>query len=149
MDDKDKVQFSICSRADDFRKLIHIFSDEFGEPPRRPATHQTLQLRLEDTRFIVAVASLNQEIVGGTTIYLLPGYQQEVSAGYLYDVAVKSTYQGQGIGRKLIEFVIKTCRDRGVSEMFVQAVDGERSVKFYQQTAPSEEINVRMFIYRL
>jgi ribosomal protein S18 acetylase RimI-like enzyme len=94
-----------------------------------------LQQLLGKEDFFVFVALLHEEVVGGLTAYTLAQYYSERPLVYIYDLAVKSQYQRQGIGKMLMAGITNYCKEIGVEEVFVQAdqVD-QHAIEFYHTT---------------
>ncbi|MDX3912993.1 MULTISPECIES: GNAT family N-acetyltransferase [Olivibacter] len=69
---------------------------------------------------------------------------------YIFDLAVASLWQRQGIGNALIMHTKSYFRQNGYSEVFVQAdkID-DYAVDFYRKTNPTEEEDVLHFYYTL
>lgn len=47
----------------------------------------------------MVVAKVGNEVVGGLTAYVLPGYEVASPGVYVYDLGVKKSFQGQGVGK--------------------------------------------------
>ncbi|MEC9081944.1 MAG: GNAT family N-acetyltransferase, partial [Verrucomicrobiota bacterium] len=56
----------------------------------------------------------------------------EANAAELGAVCVSSAHENQGIGRKLVEYAEKLCRDRGLSKLFVLST---QTFKWFQSKA--------------
>lgn len=122
--------------------MIRLFEDVFEtENLKLPAVDHLQQL-LEKNDFYVFAAFLGDEIVGGLTAYSLVQYYSARPLVYIYDLAVKTTLQRGGIGKKLIAAVTDYCREIGVEEIFVQTERAEdQAVNFYHSTgATAEEV---------
>ena len=81
------------------RVLISLFDQVFEEPARPLLSEEALLARLADDRVWVLIAMDHNRVVGGLVGYELPKFETQRSELYLYDLAVASAYQGQGIGR--------------------------------------------------
>ncbi len=105
---------------------------------------------LSKTEFMAFVATMEHEVVGGLTVYILDQYYKDQPLAYIYDLAVSERFQRRGVGTKLIDFLKDYCRARGFEEIFVQAdVVDEYALKFYRSTGITEEEEVRHFYYSL
>jgi aminoglycoside 3-N-acetyltransferase I len=135
---------------DEFVDLIRVFEDVFEMENFSIPNKEHLGNVLTKPDFIVFVATIKSQIVGGLTAYTLDQYYSEKPLAYIYDLAVKTTYQRQGIGKKLIGEMIKYCRERGYEEVFVQAdkVD-DYAIDFYRATPITAEEEVVHFYYSL
>jgi aminoglycoside 3-N-acetyltransferase I len=69
---------------------------------------------------------------------------------YIFDLAVQTPLQRQGIGKKLIDAINKFCTEAGMEEVFVQAdVIDDYAIDFYRKTKPTAEEDVIHFTYTL
>lgn len=81
---------------------------------------------------IVAVNSTNQ--VFGTASLMV---EQKIShngglVGHIEDVAVKSNYEGNGIGKKLVQKLIKLAQEKGCYKVVL--TDSKGNKDFYEKT---------------
>ena len=143
------LEISICRDIAAFQMLNNIFVEAFSTSEDPPVVEELLQQLLGDPRFVTIVCEIEGKVVGGATLYILPSYLAREPVVYLYDLAITPVCQGRGIGRRLLEFVKEKCREIGASEVFVQSEQDERVVDFYRSTHPDEEIDVKMFVYKL
>ncbi|TRX48061.1 GNAT family N-acetyltransferase [Fulvivirga sp. M361] len=133
-----------------FVKVIRLFErvfemENFSIPP---LVH--LQKLLSKHDFFVFVALQDGIVTGGLTAYVLEQYYSEKPLAYIYDLAVDTPYQRQGIGKALIEGMNHFCQEKGFEEVFVQADKAEDDViDFYRSTLPTEEEQVVHFYYTL
>ena len=99
---------------------------------------------------MVFIASSEDKIVGGLTVYVLEQYYHIKPLAYIYDLAVTASFQRKGIGKKLIDAVNNHCREQGFEEVFVQAdkID-DYARDFYRKTRPTNEEDVSHFYYTL
>ena len=133
-----------------FIELIKVFEivfemENFQMPPQ---TH--LEKLLAKPDFMVFVATQDNVVIGGLTIYTLEQYYMTKPLAYIYDLAVKTSLQRQGIGQLLIKAANTHCKALGYEEVFVQAdkVD-DYALDFYRKTQPTEEEDVSHFYYTL
>lgn len=69
---------------------------------------------------------------------------------YIYDLAVLTEYQRQGVGKQLIEFIKAYCEKQGSEGVFVQAdKPDDYAIDFYRKTRPTTEEPVVHFSYNL
>jgi aminoglycoside 3-N-acetyltransferase I len=125
---------------DKFTQLIKVFEDVFEMQHFEMPAKSHLQHMLEKKDFFVFVALADLEVVGGLTSYALQQYYSTSPLVYIYDLAVTTKHQRQGIGKSLIEAITAYCKGIGMEEVFVQAdkVD-EHAVAFYRSTGATEE----------
>ncbi len=135
---------------DTFVSLLKLFEDVFEMKDFKmpPADH--LEKLLSKKDFVVFVAKLNNQVVGGLTVYVLDQYYAEQPLAYIFDLVVNTELQRKGIGKQLISAVNSYCKEQGFEEVFVQAdrVD-QHAVNFYRSTQPTEEEDVLHFYYSL
>ncbi len=145
-----KIDFQILNEKDvnDLTELISVFEvvfemDKFVYPDKK-----YLEGLLKNGKFIVVTAKINNKIIGGLTVYILDQYYSIKPLAYIYDLAVMTEYQRQGIGKKLIDFINVYCRQQGFEEVFVQVdkID-DYAIEFYRKTKPTNEEQVVHFNY--
>lgn len=116
-----------------------------------PPTRGPLKAYLADRRNVFLLASVNKEPVGflrGTSLGQLHTRHPQM---FLYEVAVGREHRRRGVGRALVERLLKDCRSRQYDEVFVLTDPGNRAaVRLYRRTgAGTETSGDRMFVYRL
>lgn len=133
-----------------FIAAIRLFEDVFEMKNFSIPNDNHLQNLLNKPDFFVFVALLENKVIGGLTAYVLAQYYSEKPLAYIYDLAVDTQYQRQGVGKKLIAAMNKYCTKNGFEEVFVQAdkVD-DYAIDFYRSTHPTEEEQVVHFYYIL
>ncbi len=129
-----------------FKSLLGIFATVFDrEGPAFPRG-QYLESLLNRPDFFCIIASHNQDVIGGLTVYILPSYYSEKNTAYIYDVGVLPSWQRKGVGKKLIESLVQLGKDKGLHEIFVQAeADDQGAIQFYRSTSLTSEINCIQF----
>jgi aminoglycoside 3-N-acetyltransferase I len=133
---------------DNFSALISVFEDVFEWEVFSIPQRVYLERLLQHPNFIVFVAKSDTEVVGGLTAYVIDRYDTEKPSAYIYDIAVVTNFQRQGIGKLLIAALNDYCKTNGFSEVFVQAETADiHAVNFYKKTAISSELAVKHFTY--
>jgi len=124
---------------DKFIDLIRVFEDVFEMTNFTiPAETYLMQLLAKED-FFVFVAVLDNNVVGGLTAYTLQQYYSVSPIVFIYDIAIKTEVQRQGIGKRLISKLTNYFRDRGYEEMFVLADEiDEHAIEFYRSTGATE-----------
>ena len=87
-----------------------------------------------DPNQLLAVAEREGEIVGTLQMTFLPGLShQGLWRGQIESVRVSSKTRGGGVGRKMLEWAIATCRERGCRIIQLTS-DKSRSdaIRFYE-----------------
>lgn len=132
-----------------FKSLINIFKDVF-ENDEPIANDEQLGKLLTNSDFLVFVVLLNNEVVGGLTIYVLHRYYDTKPIAYIYDVGISPDFQGQGLGKALIAEVCNFCKQYDFEDAYVEAEsDDIDAVSFYRKTKFSSEMNAIHFTYDL
>lgn len=133
----------------EFNEVIRLFEDVFEMKDFKIPEQNHLQALLEKDDFYVFAAFFGNRIVGALTAYTLIQYYSVRPLVYIYDLAVKTEFQRQGIGKNLIAAITNYCRETGIEEVFVQAdrID-DHAVKFYHSTGATAE-DVIHFYYPL
>ncbi|QHT72074.1 GNAT family N-acetyltransferase [Rhodocytophaga rosea] len=120
---------------DTFIALIRVFEDVFEMKNFTMPDEKYLQALLAKDSFFIFVALSDGEVVGGLTAYTLEQYYSTKPLVYIYDLAVTTQLQRQGIGRKLMASINEYCKNTGVEEVFVQADEvDDYALEFYQAT---------------
>lgn len=132
----------------DFEQLISIFHSAFEHlTPIPPQEHLAAVLR--EPRFMAFVIKIQEVVVGGLSLHVLPNYYNTKPMAYLYDVAIKPDFRGLGLGKALMREVCTFCQLNGFDEAYVEAeANDEPAVGFYRQTRPSFETKAVHFTYR-
>lgn len=130
-----KVKKLESKDIDLFIELINLFEDVFEMQDFIAPEKAYLQRLLKKDSFFVFVAFLDHHLVGGLTAYTLEQYYSTKPLVYIYDLAVKTEFQRQGIGKNLIESITDYCEKEGVEEVFVQAdEEDDYALDFYRAT---------------
>lgn len=131
----------------EFRSLIAIFNEVFENDKPIPENNYLSKL-LSNPNFMVFVVMLNNEVVGGLTVYILQRYYSPQPSAFIYDVAISPNFQRRGLGKALIEHVSSFCKENGYYEAFVDAeFDDLDAVNFYKATPVSNVMSVVQFTY--
>ncbi|MGK9120003.1 GNAT family N-acetyltransferase [Olivibacter jilunii] len=133
-----------------FENLIILFEAVFEMKKFSMPTSEYLRELLAKENFHVFVALKEGSVIGGLTAYTLNQYYSQKPLAYIFDLAVASLWQRQGIGNALSMHTKSYFRQNGYSEVFVQAdrVD-DYAIDFYRKTKPTEEEDVLHFYYTL
>lgn len=133
-----------------FKSLVRLFAEVFEMQGFVMPKQKHLEKMLERDDFMVFVAVVKDNIVGGLTHYTLEQYYSPKPLAYLYDMVVAIDFQRKGIGKKLLETAHAYCKTHGYEELFVQAVEvDEHSTEFYRDCKTSGEMPVRYFYWQL
>ncbi len=84
-----------------FIEFVELLNEVFEEP-NKVASEMQLKKLLSRCDFHAVIAIKEDKIIGGLTAYELERYYTDKSELYIYDVAVKTELQNQGIGKELL-----------------------------------------------
>ena len=128
--------------------LLMAAAELFDEPPVEAAARDYLR----DPRNIFLLATDGDEPVGflrGTALGQIHTMRKQM---FLYEIAVRPDSQRRGIGRALVEELIRLCRGEGMEEVFVFTDDpgNTAAAALYRSTgAVTETAGERMYVYHL
>ncbi|MGB5819325.1 MAG: GNAT family N-acetyltransferase [Saonia sp.] len=145
------VEVRLLTKKDlnSFKELIMLFYEVFEHENKAIPSDLYLERLLKRTDFVVYVVNLNSKLVGGLTAYVLDGYYTEQSEFFIYDIAIKPHYQGNGLGSKLLSTLKNQAERSGIKEIFVAAHEEDvQAVNFYRSTGGEAE-KVIHFNYRI
>ena len=131
---------------DKFKDLISLFENVFKMEDLRMPDDNYLSRLLDGKSFLVFVAMIDEKVVGGLTAYTLQQYYSELPLIYIYDLAVRTEFQRQGIGKLLISAITDYGKVTGVEEVFVQADEEDGyALDFYKSTGATPEKVVHFY----
>lgn len=134
--------------VNDFAELIKVFTVVFEMSDLTVPNNQYLSSLLNKPDFFVVIAKCDGKVIGGLTVYVLHKYYSPKPVAYLYDVGIISDYQRKGIGKKLIAYLIRYCKENGFEEAYVEAeMNDTQAVNFYRTTSVCSELQAIHFTY--
>ena len=107
--------------------------EQIGPPPN-PNYEIAFCAIEKDPNQLLAVADQNGEVVGCLQLTFIPGLSRVgLWRGQIESVRVAASLRGSGLGRKLFEWAIETCRKRGCG-LVQLTTDKSRpdALRFYQ-----------------
>ncbi len=127
-----------------FKQLLKVFGEAFEDVP----TYQNaipsdtyLESLLAKPAFLVVVALLDGQVVGGLAAYVLEKFEQERKEIYIYDLAVAAEHRRKGIATRIIKELQHIGKEIGAYVIFVQADYGdEPAIKLYESLGLREEV---------
>ena len=135
------------SEISDFKALIEIFKEVFENDEIILESEQLGDL-LSKPDFMVFVVTLDGNVIGGLTIYVLHRYYASKPLAYIYDVGISPMYQGKGFGKALMAEVCQFCKQNNFEDAYVEAEsDDIDAVNFYRRTKFTTEMNATHFTY--
>lgn len=94
----------------DLEEVCQIERETFSDPWSKASFLETLSD--ENNHYLVVI------IDGSVAGYC--GYCGVCGEGYIYNVAVKSTFRRQGIGQRMLEELIKQAESRGITSLTLE-----------------------------
>ena len=136
---------------EEFKNLLDVFRDVFDWGGRDHPDEEYLLRLLRDENLLVVVAKVGNEVVGGLTAYVLPGYEVARPSVYVHDLGVKKSFQGQGVGKSLIGHLMDHARNNNFHDIFVDTEqdDNEDVIAFYRKTPFDSETKVLQYAVKL
>ncbi|QTD55687.1 AAC(3)-I family aminoglycoside N-acetyltransferase [Parasphingorhabdus cellanae] len=110
------------------RELLYVFGKAFEDEKTydpKASSEYYLGKLLTRNHFIVLVALVDGEVVGGIAAYEMEKLEQERSEIYLYDLAVLERHRRRNIATQLIDALRAIAVERGAGVVFVQADKGD------------------------
>ena len=110
----------------------HLVEKEAGGP-----TAEDVHSLLTDERTYLFAAMANSgEVIGYALAYRFPALYRPGGLAYLYDIEVAQAHRRKGIGRLLIEAVLRYLKVDGVTEMWLGTdTDNEAAQALYSATS--------------
>ena len=93
---------------------------------------------------IIVVALLDGKIVGAATLLLESKFIHDGTiVGHIEDVVVDKNYQGQGIGEKIIKYLLEYAKTKGCYKTILDCVDDVKP--FYEKLGFKHNANALRF----
>lgn len=131
----------------DAQTVTKIMADTFDEGTGSSATR--LARLLQDSRFWLYGAFVDDVAVGGLTAHVVPITRQDGDEIFIYDIAVQPSHQRLGIGTELIQAVVKAGKDSGHLAVFVPADNEDRHALDFYRAIGGEAQPVTFFNFDL
>ncbi len=114
-------------------QLINLYKKVFEIKEDIP-TEEYLSSFINKPNVIIGVVIMDNKVLGGYTAYILPSIYRDIPDIYLYDLAVDSDYQGQGLGKNLIQSLKEYAKSISARSMYCHTdVDSIQANEFYQR----------------
>ena len=114
--------------ADDIGKLLHDFNTEYDEPtpsPEQLAERFRSLLGQSHTEVLLA----NDEPIGVAVLRFVPSIWSEAQECYLAELYVIPSRRGQGIGRALMQEVLRTAKERGADYIYLGTSEDDTAAR--------------------
>lgn len=128
------MQIKRLARGDrDLARSLFMLMAEVFETNYEELSDEYLDRLLDRTEFWAIAACIDEEIIGGLTAHTLPMTRSASSEIFIYDLAVRSDQQRNGVGRRLVAELRATAAAVGIHEVFVPADnDDTHALDFYR-----------------
>ncbi len=94
--------------------------------------------------YIIAVAELNEKIVGTTTLFIeIKFIHNGGKVGHIEDVVVDKNHQGKGIGEKIVKYLLNEAQKRGCYKTILDCTDEVKP--FYEKIGFKQNANALRF----
>ena len=81
---------------------------------------------------IIVIAELDGKVVGTTTLLIEPKFIHDGGlVGHIEDVVVEKNVQGQGIGNKIVKFLLEVAKNRGCYKTILNCTEDVK--EFYEK----------------
>ena len=129
------------------RATFALMVEVFDEGPLVPLRDEHLDRLLARGSFWALTAFSGSTVVGGLTAHTLPMTRSESCEIFIYDLAVATTHQRQGIGTALVLLLRQAAAAEGIHHVFVAADDEDaHALDFYRaQGAISDAVTMFTF----
>ncbi|WP_314428150.1 GNAT family N-acetyltransferase [uncultured Microbacterium sp.] len=113
-------------------KLLHAFNTEFdtASPGVDVLARRLTDLLAQPTTFAILGGA---PAVGVALVTLRPNVWSEGPVALLDEMYVAPAHRGTGIGSKILEHVVRACRERGVAEIEINVDESDAdAMRFYE-----------------
>jgi len=132
------------------KELILFYQQDDGISYPVVPSDDYLRDLLSKEIFHILVALKDNALIGGATAYELDMYKKEVKEMFLYEIAVRPEYRGNGIGKALINGLKRICAERNIDEMYVGTTTSNRAaVKLYSSAGGEQVPDITWFVYQI
>lgn len=133
-----------------FENVVSLLAEVFERENFSMPDSKHLKKVLGKKDFMVFTAHSDTQVIGAITAYTLDQYYSKKPLAYIYDLAVHTNYQRQGVGKKLVEALNNYCKSKDYEEAYVQAdKEDDHALDFYRALNASREDEVVHFSFTL
>lgn len=112
--------------------LSQLFSIETDFTPDDEKQSRGLKLLLDTISSHIVVAQKHDRVVGMASVQILVSTAEGGYVGQVEDVVVDAEHRGKGVGRALLDYLLKWKRDNGLSRLQLAAdIDNSAALEFY------------------
>jgi glucosamine-phosphate N-acetyltransferase len=122
---------------DSLRKTSHI------KPKKADIVFDKIS---KDPNYVIYVAEYNGEIIGATTLLIEQKFIHDGGkVGHIEDVVIRKEYQGKGVGKKIVNVLLKYAKKKGCYKTILDCSD--ELVPFYESIGFKRYSNSMRFDY--
>lgn len=114
--------------------LVKSFSDRYDQP--------TSSNTISDPNAFTLVVEIDNKIAGVASLYIIQKLSRKI--GLIEDVAIEESQRGKGIGKLLVEELIKISAEHNCDKTILNT--SEENVAFYEKIG-FERKEIQMIIY--
>jgi len=101
----------------------------------------------KDPNYVIYVAEYNGEIIGATTLLIEQKFiHNGGKVGHIEDVVVRKEHQGKGVGKKIVNALLKYAKKKGCYKTILDCSD--ELIPFYESIGFKRYSNSMRFDYR-
>ena len=101
----------------------------------------------KDPNYVIYVAEHNGEIIGATTLLIEQKFIHDGGkVGHIEDVVIRKDHQGKGVGKKIINALLKYAQKKGCYKTILDCSD--ELVPFYENIGFKQYSNSMRFDHR-
>jgi aminoglycoside 3-N-acetyltransferase I len=128
------------------RVMFTVVAEVFDEGRGELSDDYIDQLLAREDFWAIA-AFVGDDIVGGITAHTLPMTRTQSYEVFIYDLAVRSDHQRQGIGRRLVEELRAQAAAVGIRNVFVPADNEDVHALDFYRALGGEDAPVTIFTF--
>lgn len=127
-----RIRRLVVGDRDLARQLFAVMAEVFEESSE-PLSDLYIDALLSRETFWAFAALSGKEVVGGLTAHMLPMTRSESAEVFIYDVAVRTDRQREGIGRHLVTALRSDATAAGYGDVFVPVDSADdHALDFYR-----------------
>ncbi len=115
--------------------LRMVFAQEYNSQAKeteilatQKAIHEYIRLKMSRDEYLGYLVSYENQVIASASvlIYQLPPLIQKLSRyqGHVLNMITLNKYRNQGVGGKLMAFISKDCKIRGLDRLYLNALPG-------------------------
>jgi ribosomal protein S18 acetylase RimI-like enzyme len=131
---------------DDLKRIVEIFREEYSKSPYNEKWSESMAIERINNYFKdreIFVLEINNQVQG---IIIITFYIWHTGLrGFIDEVVVASEFQGEGYGKKLMEFAENYFKKKGAKEVSLMTSPKAKAFKIYKKLNYKREGFVTMY----